>query len=347
MRLRLIQKNLKKKPANKHYIVSFQDGELRLFAEKLKIPVYVLAFKNGFLAFLPRLITLPFLIKKVREINPDIIHSLPWIPNLISRCFLIFFISFDCKILNDLHGTAYISSFQHWVDKKTYFLANFWVFVSKPLYDFFFKLKWKVPKSFLARGVVLQNFVDTSDFCFDKKRRLLLQKKFNFTEKDLVLSFVGRLDKVKRISFLLDCFDFIKREEVSLFARLKLLVCGAGPEEESLKKQVLKMGLENVFFLGNLHFNEVVDVYNLSDALILCSESEGMPTVVLEALANGLLVFLSANLQQPWHKKISQIHFFKDEKSLVKKIDALVLQKKIMLKRKVIKVFSRKQNFFY
>jgi teichuronic acid biosynthesis glycosyltransferase TuaC len=67
-----------------------------------------------------------------------------------------------------------------------------------------------------------------------------------------------------------------------------LLIAGAGPEEHKLRRLVERLGLvARVRFLGAVPQTELCSYYNAADALVLASSREGMPNVVLEAMACG------------------------------------------------------------
>ncbi|TPG05990.1 glycosyltransferase family 4 protein [Rhodanobacter glycinis] len=67
-----------------------------------------------------------------------------------------------------------------------------------------------------------------------------------------------------------------------------LLIAGAGPEEHKLRRLVERLGLvARVRFLGEVPQAELCSYYNAADALVLASSREGMPNVVLEAMACG------------------------------------------------------------
>lgn len=91
--------------------------------------------------------------------------------------------------------------------------------------------------------------------------------------------FVGRNDKVKG-------FDLLMRSIPSSPSRFKLSVVGF---EEEIEKRSL-----NVTYLGEIKDQgKLKEVYKNHSVLILPSYSEGMPTVVLEAMACGLAVIAS------------------------------------------------------
>lgn len=68
-----------------------------------------------------------------------------------------------------------------------------------------------------------------------------------------------------------------------------LLLAGTGPQDDALKAQAREQGLEScVHFLG--FRKDILSLYGQSDVFALSSLSEGLPNVVLEAMALGLPV---------------------------------------------------------
>jgi len=65
-----------------------------------------------------------------------------------------------------------------------------------------------------------------------------------------------------------------------------LLIVGEGELRGSLESLAANLGVgHRIMFLGALPQSELVDVYNASEILVLASSHEGMPNVVLEAMA--------------------------------------------------------------
>ena len=103
--------------------------------------------------------------------------------------------------------------------------------------------------------------------------------KFNFSrkkEKIKTLGFIGRLSKEKDPLFA-----------INLAGKLgsNLLIAGDGP----LRNDVL-MSIKNNYNIKYLGWQNPVEFYKKIDCLILTSEIEGTPNVILEGLASGLPV---------------------------------------------------------
>ncbi|WP_254509180.1 glycosyltransferase [Anatilimnocola floriformis] len=102
---------------------------------------------------------------------------------------------------------------------------------------------------------------------------------------------IGRLDKQKGFDWLLPLLPRIFAERPSH----DLLIVGDGPERTSLQQQAGELGIANrVHFLG--WQPQVAGLLKLADVLLLPSRWEGMPNVLLEAMAAGLPV-VSTNVE--------------------------------------------------
>ena len=107
-------------------------------------------------------------------------------------------------------------------------------------------------------------------------------------EEPFKILFVGRIaDEQKNWRNLLAAVSQIERDK-----NFRLQICGSGDEDEQLKTEVYKLGLgERVDILG--YCSDVYAVVRRSDVLVLPSWYEGMPNVVVEAMALGLPVIVS------------------------------------------------------
>jgi glycosyltransferase involved in cell wall biosynthesis len=103
----------------------------------------------------------------------------------------------------------------------------------------------------------------------------------------LRLLFVGRLGAQKNVARLLDAMSLLRRP-------VRLRVVGDGELRGQLEAQAARLGLTGVEFSGGLLGDELVAAYAGADAFVLPSDKEGMPLVVLEAMAAGLPVVATA-----------------------------------------------------
>jgi teichuronic acid biosynthesis glycosyltransferase TuaC len=81
----------------------------------------------------------------------------------------------------------------------------------------------------------------------------------------------------------------------ALLPEATLLIVGEGEEDVALRRLAQALGLAGrVRFLGSIPQKRLADVYNAADVLVLASIREGLPNVVLEALACGTPVVATA-----------------------------------------------------
>lgn len=99
----------------------------------------------------------------------------------------------------------------------------------------------------------------------------------------LRLLFVGRLSVQKRPERLIEALNLVK-------ASVTLTIVGEGEDRAKHEALVLKLGLKNVLFRGALYNQDLLEAYRSSDVFVLPSDREGMPLVLLEAMAAGLPV---------------------------------------------------------
>lgn len=104
---------------------------------------------------------------------------------------------------------------------------------------------------------------------------------------DRLICFAGRLSSPKGIPFLLKAFERLRRVEGS---RIYLVLIGApGPSEDGKRLQRLAVTAgPSVQAVGAIPQEAVARIFQASDLFVLPSLFEGLPLVMLEALACGL-----------------------------------------------------------
>ncbi|MBZ5683529.1 MAG: glycosyltransferase [Acidobacteriia bacterium] len=102
---------------------------------------------------------------------------------------------------------------------------------------------------------------------------------------------VGRLHAVKDHAFLLRACDYLQAEGLDFCCE----IAGDGPERRRLESVIRELGLENrVKLLGHISPEQTDSLYRQADLVVLTSRSEGIPLVLMEAMAQGKLVLAPA-----------------------------------------------------
>ena len=105
------------------------------------------------------------------------------------------------------------------------------------------------------------------------------------------LLFVGRLEKEKGVDFLLDFFKQWHTQE----SALNLIIVGTGSQKNTLRKMITELELKNAaYILGTVHEDQLKSLISAARGLILPSEFEIMPTIILEAWAEKCPVIVQA-----------------------------------------------------
>jgi len=101
---------------------------------------------------------------------------------------------------------------------------------------------------------------------------------------------IGNLIALKQVDVVIRAFASLPDSDL----RPQLVIVGAGPEMERLRLLAGELSIGDRFrFTGYLRPEEVADELAGSDLLVLASAGEGIPSVVLEAMAAGVPVVAS------------------------------------------------------
>jgi len=228
-----------------------------------------------------------------REIKPDLIHSqgirpdavsirLDWIVPRINR--IANFFQDDYKMTyGPMKGTL-MTRFHLYLIRK----MSLCIGVSKAVID---NLKEKCNS---INCTVISNGIDTDIYypalTTDKKD---LRNKLGLPESKNLWISCGHLSPLKNPVFLIQ--EWLK--EFAADDNHHLILVGNGPLEHQCKE--LSAQGKNIHIIGRI--TNVVDYLKAADYFISVSRSEGMPNVVLEAMACGLPVLLS---DIPPHREI-------------------------------------------
>ena len=127
--------------------------------------------------------------------------------------------------------------------------------------------------------VCIHNGIDAESLQLRRDKRNI-RKDLNIGQEAVILGTVGRLTPVKGHVYLLKAMQTL----VSKNKDVRLVIVGDGPLRNQLENLAVELQIEkNVLFVG--HQNDACDFIDAMDVFVLPSLHEGIPMVLLEALA--------------------------------------------------------------
>lgn len=128
---------------------------------------------------------------------------------------------------------------------------------------------------------ILSNAIDIDEITkVDLSKSEEVIKEFNIPRDKTILGFIGRLDEQKGIVPFIK--EFAKHKEE--FNDCRILLVGNGSQEGEVKNLIKELELEELFILAGFQ-NDVYKFYPIIDVFFLPSLYEGLPMVLLEAIA--------------------------------------------------------------
>ncbi len=109
------------------------------------------------------------------------------------------------------------------------------------------------------------------------------RENYNLQDADIVLMNVNRLEPNKGVPYLIEALKIVNQE-----LNVKLILVGTGSEEEKIKRLIKHLGLNGkVKHFKNISDQLMLQLYTLTDISVTPTLYEGLPLVVLEAMACG------------------------------------------------------------
>lgn len=130
---------------------------------------------------------------------------------------------------------------------------------------------------------VLLNATDMEPIENNNKVYKGLDKKYNIKWNEKVFLFVGRLNILKNILFIVDSLSVLKKKKPSL--KFKMLFVGVGQDEDKLKERIKELNLEKeVLLVGKIEDRiELASIYKRADLFLFPSVYDASSLVQIEA----------------------------------------------------------------
>ena len=107
-----------------------------------------------------------------------------------------------------------------------------------------------------------------------------LRKEFGLRPDEMVIGTVGRVVDQKGFDLLLQSAPYVLRR----FPKTKFMIVGGGEREQDLRRLASELGISNQVIFTSWR-RDAVDLIQIFDSFALTSRFEGMPMVLLEAMA--------------------------------------------------------------
>ena len=172
---------------------------------------------------------------------------------------------------------------------------------------------------------VMNNATEMKLVTEPKIARKYINEKYNIKDNELVFIFVGRINTLKNIFFIVDSLKLLKTKKPRL--KFKMLFVGSGQDEEKLKQKISELDMENdIIMTGKVNDRELLSYYyNRADIMLFPSiydsssivqieaASQKTPAIFLENTATSATVtnnvngFLSKNTIEDYTNKIIEV----------------------------------------
>ena len=216
------------------------------------------------------------LTQKLKEFQPELLQTFLFHANIFGR--LAGRRAHVPVIVSGVRVAERARRWHLWLDWLTKQWSTHWVCVSQAVGEFTRRHVAVRPEQL----TVIPNGVDFARFAEASPASL---SQFNIPAQARTLLAVGRLHPQKGLMFLLEALAPLLPE----WPDLHLLLVGDGPQRDEIDACVRSHNWSGRIHLAGWQEN-VPGIMRAAEALVLPSLWEGMPNVVLEALAAGLVV---------------------------------------------------------
>ena len=173
--------------------------------------------------------------------------------------------------------------------------------VFKWMYKYFFKNKLTIIGD--SKYVLLKNLSYMKESFYpnfenmqivhatvDLDKFLSIKRKYTKKKEDLIIGSVGRLNWAKGYDLLIESLSVLKKNHPNF----QMKIAGDGPYRSKLENMIDHYSLrDNVFILGELHYNDIPKFYDSINLYTQPSISEALSITLQEAMASSLPILAS------------------------------------------------------
>lgn len=159
----------------------------------------------------------------------------------------------------------------------------------------FWQILRRLSYPFANALVVLSKF-DYDFYTFVKNKKIIynplsIDIKKDQNKENIILG-IGRLEEVKNFELFINSIALIK-DKINNY---EIIIAGEGSQKEKLINLAKELGV-NIKFIGSV--KDVCSLYDRAKIVVISSNAEGFPNVLIEAMARGCLVISTNCLTGP------------------------------------------------
>ena len=293
---------IKKQVQNKLSVYVFYlrgNGYWKKHLNKMGVKVFKLNVYNNF-DFIGLLNAYNNLRTYIKKIKPKVVHA-----HLSSMELLAVFLKIKLNNKFKFIVTKHLDSFfleasfgrknlfrGICIDKFIINQADKIICISNQVKKYFYKkINYKNKYKTIFYGFSNKDFLNSRNI---KNKLKILRKKYNLNKNEVVLLNVARHVKQKSLNILLKAFSIYSKKR----KKAKLILVGSGRETNNLKKLANELKINNkICWINN--YENIKDIFLLSNTFVLSSEYEGLGLVLLEAMSSKTPIIASKSSAIP------------------------------------------------
>lgn len=215
------------------------------------------------------------LSKIIKNFEPDVVHSHMVHANILTR--LVRLTTPIKKLICTAHNSDEGGRLRMALYRLTHNLADTTTNVSNTA-TISFEEKNAVPENGM---LTIYNGVNLNNFKYNSFAREEINVEFNLRSNVKIILAVGRFSRQKNYPNLLNAIKILKEKANLPF---KLLIAGDGELREYIEKLIDGLNLkDDIILLGRR--SDIPKLMSSCDVFVLSSDHEGLPTVLIEAMA--------------------------------------------------------------
>ena len=226
------------------------------------------------------------LIKLIKKTRPSVIHTHRIKENILGS--ISAFLSGKIPCVRTIHGAIeHKFSIYNIYRQSLYYLDQLsGRFLQERIISVSYELTNHIYQQFPPNKVqVIENGIQISNQS---------SQKINITRERLLnlkIGFIGRLVSIKRVDIFLKIAKYFADNHPSV--NYHFSIYGEGPLQDQLASLRNDTGTNDIVsFIG--HHNNIENEYSNLDIIIMCSDHEGLPMTLLEAMSHRVLVISHA-----------------------------------------------------